>query len=65
MRNAGALGAQWAPVQRRPERSVDRWTDVGNLAGIEVMIIAVIFAVVWLLDAVQTVSGGRVSFLHV
>ena len=41
-----------------------RWTDVGLLAGIEVMIVAVIFAAVWLLDVVQTASGGLVSFLH-
>ena len=41
-----------------------RWTDVGLLAGIEVMIIAVIFAAVWLLDAVQTVSTGLASILH-
>ena len=41
-----------------------RWADVGLLTGIEVMIIAVIFAAVWLLDVVQTASGGLVSFLH-
>ena len=27
-------------------------------------VIAVIFAAVWLLDVVQTSSGGLVSFLH-
>ena len=41
-----------------------RWADVGLLTGIEVMIIAVIFAAVWLLDAVQTVSTGLASILH-
>ena len=47
----------WCAVQ-------GRWTDVGLLAGIEIMIVAVIFAAVWLLDAVQTASSGLVSFLH-
>lgn len=48
----------WCAVQ-------GRWTDVGLLAGVEVAIVAVIFAAVWLLDVVQSASGGLVSFLHV
>ena len=50
--------AIWSATQRE-------WTDVALLAGAEVLIIALVFAAVWLTELVLKLSDRLVRFLHV